>query len=200
MVDPSLAFLVWWCIQDFLLLLHQGVVFYSWFLGARRIGSWVGVSPLSSFNVTYVSALSLTSDTPEEGIRSHYRWFWATTWLLSSGLLEEQSVITAELSISSPLTQTFNCTSFVCVSMGRYGPMDGIEHQGQRTACRNWFSPLIAGISSPTACVLFWSASHDWVVLKGNVLFLVWKLWGKWYVDSCQLSVNAFGSLTLPSV
>ena len=32
-----------------LLLLHQGVVFYSWFLGARRIGSWVGVSPLSSF-------------------------------------------------------------------------------------------------------------------------------------------------------
>ena len=33
-----------------LLLLHQGVVFYSWFLGARRIGSWVGVSPLSSFS------------------------------------------------------------------------------------------------------------------------------------------------------
>ena len=33
----------------YLVLLHQGVVFYSWFLGARRIGSWVGVSPLSSF-------------------------------------------------------------------------------------------------------------------------------------------------------
>ena len=32
-----------------LLLLHQGVVFYSWFLGARWIGSWVGVSPLGSF-------------------------------------------------------------------------------------------------------------------------------------------------------
>lgn len=30
-------------------MLHQGVVFYSWFLGARRIGSWMGVSPLGSF-------------------------------------------------------------------------------------------------------------------------------------------------------
>jgi hypothetical protein len=26
--------------------------------------------------------LSLSSDTPEEGIRSHYRWLWATMWLL----------------------------------------------------------------------------------------------------------------------
>jgi hypothetical protein len=33
----------------YLVLLHQGVVFYSWFLGTRRIGSWVGVSPLGSF-------------------------------------------------------------------------------------------------------------------------------------------------------
>jgi hypothetical protein len=24
----------------------------------------------------------LSSDTPEEGIRSHYRWLWATMWLL----------------------------------------------------------------------------------------------------------------------
>jgi hypothetical protein len=36
----------------YLVLLHQGVVFYSWFLGARRIGSWVGVSPLGSFSFT----------------------------------------------------------------------------------------------------------------------------------------------------
>jgi hypothetical protein len=34
----------------YLMLLHQGVVFYSWFLGARQIGSWVGVSPLGSFS------------------------------------------------------------------------------------------------------------------------------------------------------
>jgi hypothetical protein len=30
----------------------------------------------------YVSTLSLSSDTPEEGIRSYYRWLWATVWLL----------------------------------------------------------------------------------------------------------------------
>jgi hypothetical protein len=29
-----------------------------------------------------VSTLSLSWDTPEEGIRSHYRWLWATMWLL----------------------------------------------------------------------------------------------------------------------
>lgn len=41
-----------------LLLLHQGVVFYSRFLGARRIGSWVGVSPLSSFKMGEVHCSS----------------------------------------------------------------------------------------------------------------------------------------------
>jgi hypothetical protein len=30
----------------------------------------------------YMSILSLSSDTPEEGVRSHYRWLWATMWLL----------------------------------------------------------------------------------------------------------------------
>jgi hypothetical protein len=30
----------------------------------------------------YVSTLSLSSCTPEEGIRSHYRWLWATMWML----------------------------------------------------------------------------------------------------------------------
>ena len=30
----------------------------------------------------YVSTLQLSSDTPEEGIRSHYRWLWDTMWLL----------------------------------------------------------------------------------------------------------------------
>ena len=29
----------------YLVLLHQGDVFYLWFLGARRIGSWVGGFP-----------------------------------------------------------------------------------------------------------------------------------------------------------
>jgi len=30
----------------------------------------------------YVSTLSLSLDRPEEGIGSHYRWLWATMWLL----------------------------------------------------------------------------------------------------------------------
>jgi hypothetical protein len=30
----------------------------------------------------YMNTLELSSDTPEEGIRSHYRWLWATMWLL----------------------------------------------------------------------------------------------------------------------
>jgi len=30
----------------------------------------------------YISTLSLSSDTPEEGIRPHYGWLWATMWLL----------------------------------------------------------------------------------------------------------------------
>jgi hypothetical protein len=34
----------------------------------------------------YVSMLLLCSDTPEEGVRSHYRWLWATTWLLGTEL------------------------------------------------------------------------------------------------------------------
>jgi hypothetical protein len=35
----------------------------------------------------YVNTLSLSSDTPKEGIRSHYRWLWATMccWELNSG-------------------------------------------------------------------------------------------------------------------
>ena len=30
----------------------------------------------------YLSTLYLFSDTPEAGIRSHYRWLWVTMWLL----------------------------------------------------------------------------------------------------------------------
>ena len=30
----------------------------------------------------YISTLMLSSETPEEGFGSHYRWLWATIWLL----------------------------------------------------------------------------------------------------------------------
>ena len=43
----------------------------------------------------YMSTLLLSSDTPEEGVRSHYRWLGATMWLLGIELRisEEQSVL-----------------------------------------------------------------------------------------------------------
>jgi hypothetical protein len=56
----------------------------------------------------YVSTLSLSSDTPEEGIRSHYRWLWATMRLLGIELRtsgREQSVLlTAKPSLQPTLS------------------------------------------------------------------------------------------------
>jgi hypothetical protein len=61
------------------------------------VGNWIlgpllaPVSPACSvpahsgpkiYLLLYISTLLLSSDTPEEGIRSHYRWLWATMWLL----------------------------------------------------------------------------------------------------------------------
>ena len=42
----------------------------------------VSVSVSVSLYFMFVSTILLPSDTPEEGIGSHYRWLWATTWLL----------------------------------------------------------------------------------------------------------------------
>jgi hypothetical protein len=51
----------------------------------------------------YVSTLSLSSDTPEEGIRSHYRWLRATTWLLGIELrTSERAVSALNLNAISP--------------------------------------------------------------------------------------------------
>jgi hypothetical protein len=46
-----------------------------------------------------MSTLSLSSDTPEEGIRSHYRWLWATMWFLGIEL-RTSGRATGALSIS----------------------------------------------------------------------------------------------------
>jgi hypothetical protein len=37
---------------------------------------------LKIYLLLYLSALYLSSYTPEEDVRSHYRWLWATMWLL----------------------------------------------------------------------------------------------------------------------
>jgi len=46
-----------------------------------------------SLYLFYVSTLS--SDTPEEGIRSHYRWLWATMWLLGFELRTSERAVSA---------------------------------------------------------------------------------------------------------
>jgi len=43
----------------------------------------------------YVSTLSLSSDTPGEGIRSHYRWLWAILWLLGIELRTSGRAVSA---------------------------------------------------------------------------------------------------------
>ena len=57
----------------------------------------------------YVSTLSLSSDTPEEGIRFHYRWLWTTMWLLGIELRTSGRVVGALncWAISPALPQTF---------------------------------------------------------------------------------------------
>jgi hypothetical protein len=43
----------------------------------------------------YVSILSLSSDTPEEGIGLHYRWLRATMWFLGIELRISRRVVSA---------------------------------------------------------------------------------------------------------
>jgi hypothetical protein len=52
----------------------------------------------SFFNIyfMYMSTSLLSSDTPEEGVRSHYRWLGATMRVLG---IEQLVLLTAELSL-----------------------------------------------------------------------------------------------------
>jgi hypothetical protein len=43
----------------------------------------------------YISTLWLSSDTPEEGIGSHYIWLWATMWLLEIELRTSERTVSA---------------------------------------------------------------------------------------------------------
>jgi hypothetical protein len=43
----------------------------------------------------YVSTLLMSSDTPEKGIRSYYRWLWATMWLLGIELRTSRRIVSA---------------------------------------------------------------------------------------------------------
>jgi hypothetical protein len=43
----------------------------------------------------YMSTPLLSSDTPEEGIRSHYKWLRATVWLLGFELRTSRKAVGA---------------------------------------------------------------------------------------------------------
>jgi hypothetical protein len=43
----------------------------------------------------YVCIYEYTPDTPQEGIRSHYRWLWATMWLLGIELMTSGRAVSA---------------------------------------------------------------------------------------------------------
>ena len=54
------------------------------------------------FIFIYMSTLSLSSDTPEEHIRSHYRWLWVIMWLLRIELRISGTVLLTAGPSSSP--------------------------------------------------------------------------------------------------
>ena len=45
--------------------------------------------------ILYMSTWWLSSDTPEKGVASHYRWLWATMWLLGIELRTYGRVVSA---------------------------------------------------------------------------------------------------------
>jgi hypothetical protein len=53
----------------------------------------------------HMSTLSLSSDTPEEGVRSHYRWLWATMWLLGIELRTSGKAVSALNTSPDPVYQ-----------------------------------------------------------------------------------------------
>ena len=66
----------------------------------------------------YVSILSLSTDTPEMGIGSHYRWLWATMWLLGFELRTSGRSVSAlnHWAISPALGQSFTANTTTILS------------------------------------------------------------------------------------
>jgi hypothetical protein len=74
--------------------------------------------PLQPHRYNFHFSACMYAFKPEEGTRSHYRWWWANMWLweLNSGPLEEL-VLALHLSVISPTPfQTFTS----CLSLGSY--------------------------------------------------------------------------------
>jgi hypothetical protein len=65
----------------------------------------------------YMSILLLSSGTPEEGIRSHYRCLWATMWLLGIELMTSRIAVSAlNYWAISPALNTFFILVFKTLS------------------------------------------------------------------------------------
>jgi hypothetical protein len=88
--DDSVTFTVihWDAQNDFLYLLF--------FFKKKRIIYFI-----------YVSTLLLFLDTPEEGIKPHYRWLWANMWLLGIELRTSGRAVSALNQWAISLTQIF---------------------------------------------------------------------------------------------
>jgi hypothetical protein len=100
----------------------------------------------------YVTTLSLSSDTPEEGIRFCYRWLWATIWLLEIELRTSGRAISAlNLWAIFPVSYLFIFKLCACVYASVWGYVHGSAcvSGGQRV----WdplAQELLAAVSLPT--------------------------------------------------
>jgi hypothetical protein len=93
-----------------------------------------------------VSTLQLSSDSPEGGIRSHYRWLWATMWLLGFELRTSRRAVGVG---------ALNCWAIspapdVCLFyISKYGLSGGMIR-------RNWFLT---------------SHWHDWSWIQSSLIY-----------------------------
>ena len=63
----------------------------------------------------YISTLSLSSETPEEGIRSHYRGLWVTLWLLRIELGTPGRAVSAQ---SNQVITSLKADTKYCILQG----------------------------------------------------------------------------------
>jgi hypothetical protein len=97
----------WWVL---IFIGLQTFKFFSYFL-------FSGVCFSSGSPVVYVGTLWMSSDAPEEGMGSHYRWLWATPygcWELNSAPLEEQSVLLTAEPCLQPLWVSSKTSKYSC--------------------------------------------------------------------------------------
>jgi hypothetical protein len=97
-----------------------------------------------------MSTLWLSSDTPEEGIRSHYRWLWATMWLLGIELRTSWRTVSAlnHWAISPAPLRAFQNKGITVLNWARWdGPVSVSWRTPPHSATLWW--PLKRWIEEP---------------------------------------------------